>query len=138
VALQEAENRRRHHLQTAKLARELREALSIEPPLWGTKGLDWDAIDRTLERVSRSAREEGHVTQRHHAGPPPLQWRDGMIALVHAHYPPAHLTLSCSSHFVETIALLLKFLGEDLDLDHVYKQTRRSLERGSEPPFVLE
>lgn len=133
----EAAEARNDSKRVSGLARDLRRALAGTPPLWDTAGIDWKALDAVLCRVERSANAEATAPKRPR-GPPALAWRDELVALVHAHYPPAKRKLSWSSHFEGTIALLLGYLGEDVDREDLHKQVGRILKRAPRAPFVLE
>jgi len=125
---------RRHMAQIATLARALQDALRVEPPLWNTAGIDWPTFDALLERVSCSAEASSPAPERL-TGAPRVRWRDDLIAVVHAHYPPDKLTVSWCSHFETTLEMLLGYLGEELE--DLHTQVRRTLKRGAKPPFTL-
>jgi hypothetical protein len=123
-----------HMRRVANVARELAEALEMGRPAWNTAGIDWPMFDRALARIRSSAEAEA-PERRSPRGAPPVKWRDDLIALVHSHYPPTKLTVSWSSHFERTIALLLGYLGSDVE--DLHKQVRRVLARQPHPPFVV-
>jgi hypothetical protein len=125
---------RDHMARVARTTRDLQQALRLEHPLWNTRGIDWPALDALLDRVAASAEAESPQAAARR-GQPRMEWRDDLIALVHAHYPPDKLTVSWCSHFEETIRLVLGFLGEDIE--DLHKQVRRTLKRGVLPSFTL-
>lgn len=135
-ATQLRDDQRLHFGRVATLSRALQQALRREHPLWNTAGIDWPGLDAVLGRVNRSAAEESHA-------PPPLshraalEWREDLIALVRDHWPADRLTVSWSSPFVTTIAMLLGFLGENDDPANVATQVRRTLKRAPRSPFIV-
>lgn len=136
---------RRHYEQLAALARALRDELN---DLHWETAPDGDLLTRVLEDVERSSFEGalerlGRVgaglseprDRKRRRGAPPVEWRDALIALVHAHYPEDRRAVAQFSHFEDTIALLLGYLGAEIE--NLHKQIVRTLKRKPRSPLLL-
>jgi hypothetical protein len=131
-----ADNRARSG-RIAQLARALRCELEAEREREGiiVHGLDWPSLGASLERIATTAARLTGTPQAPKPGRRTLTWRENLIALVQAHYPSGKLSRSRGSHFEETIAMVLRFLGESLG--DLHGQIIRTLKRRPASPFVL-
>lgn len=111
---------RRHHMRTAKLARELVAALDFEAPhgpmseLTSRAGyeLSWETLRRGLERLEEVAEAEAATQTSRRRGRPSLAWRDELIRSVLDAYPQGEAMLGRGSHFERTVEMLLSWLGD--------------------------
>ncbi len=121
----------------ADLARNLRAELHAEHEAEGiiAHGVDSPALDASLEKVIMMAARLAGASRPARRGPRTLGWREDLIGLVCAHYPPDKLSRARGSHFEETIAIVLRVLGESLG--DLHSQIIRTLKRRPASPFVL-
>jgi hypothetical protein len=120
-----AARRERRDTQIAALAQQLGDALRAESddenilaPL-----VELPALDRVAAAASRFIAER--PKRGRHA--PSEEWRDGLIALVHSHYPAAMRKVSRSGSFEKTIEKVLGYVG--VELKDVHRQVLRTLRR---------
>ncbi|WP_242344006.1 hypothetical protein [Anaeromyxobacter terrae] len=138
----DAETSRRCCAEMEVHARGLRDAMRGETlidraGLCRAAGIEWPDIEKFLETISQSAARLAEGPQpRGRGGAPPVEWREDLIALVHAHYPRGKATATRYGHFENTIELLLGYLGEELEDLHV--QIVRTLARKPHSPFIMQ
>jgi hypothetical protein len=137
AAASRAESRERD-ARIAALATSLRRELGDENERGNlvTHGEDPHAMAAALDRIANVAARLSSVDEVKPParGPPVLGWREQMIAVVRAHYPPGRASVTRDGHFETTIELLLEYLGEGLEDLHI--QILRTLKRDPRCPFI--
>ncbi|MGE0450210.1 MAG: hypothetical protein AB7Q29_11580 [Vicinamibacterales bacterium] len=118
---QAAEAERRRFRAVATSATELLFALNDTRPVFGTEGIDFDALQETLLRVAASASIHSAPADRPRHRPA-LAWRDELVAAVCAPYPEETTIATIAA----TVELLLGWLSADVqDVRSIVVDARR-------------
>lgn len=120
------------------IAAKLREEIGgLYPSVWWPNHVDFFGFTATLKVLAEFFAACGVAPERPR-GAPRTEWRDELIAVVHAHYPATKITIATGSHFEQTIEILLNYLGVAPDPEVLHKQILRTLKAAPQVPFIVE